>query len=291
MRRKNAIRMKEIISKNDLRPETLNKIEEFSLEKSFTEPILIWINTYNRPNELRSLLTDICDNKSNFDIKIFILDDCSKEDYTKMLQKFSGRLDITYHKMSYNYGKKLYWRMCNYVLNRIKLEGNQYKYFIKLDDDCRLISNFFLKCINIWKNINDNKKICLNFRLDTREGNPIWTGVVPRRYNFNGVTVYLSQWVDMDFFCEFSMFNALNFKITEQLSDRWKTKKESSSGVGRDISIRLNKTGYHLYLTTESLVQHDHHGSKMNPSERDKNPLITKPFTNFNYGMPKCLKK
>jgi hypothetical protein len=103
---------------------------------------------------------------------------------------------------------------------------------------------------------------------------------------FNDIPLYLAQWVDMDFFCTKDMFEALDYKIEEQNPARWMHRPTASSGVGRNISLRLAKEHLHLYLTTETLVIHDHHESKMNPLERDKNPLITKPITNPSYGMP-----
>lgn len=249
-----------------------------------SDTILIWINTYNRVDDLKLLLKDIVSNKSKFKLKVYIVDDASSDEYINMLHKFSGQLDIVYHKMSFNHGKTQYWRLCNYALDKIKLEHNQFKYFIKLDDDCRLVDNFFNKCINIWNTIDDPQKICLNFRLDSREGKPVWTGILPRLIHFGKVPVYLSQWVDMDFFCEAAMLRSLEFKIKPQLPLRWVKDLAASSGVGRDISVRLVRLKYHLYLTKESLVIHNHHDSKMNPEERGVNPLVTKINNNPLYG-------
>jgi glycosyltransferase involved in cell wall biosynthesis len=271
--------------------ESIRVLEEqkhlLPLQECLKSSIFVWINTYNRVKCLQNLLRDICDNQANFKIKVFIVDDFSTDNYTDMLRNFSGKLDIVYHKVSFNHGKKLYWMLCNYTLSKIKLEINNYRYFIKIDDDCRLVKDFFVKCVNIWESIIDRRKICLNFRLDTREGKSVWTGILPKLVTFNNIPLYLSQWVDMDFICDARMFKTLDFQITRQPEERWKYNRIASSGVGRDISVRLVNRGYHLYLTTESLVNHDHHDSKMNPEERGRNPLTTKPITNLGYGLPK----
>jgi len=283
-------RRSDIIKQNSIVPEPIDRnqfqIQKESREFYFQSPVLVWINTYNRPNELKSLLSDIYENRANFKIKVFIFDDGSQVDYSSALHRFAGKLEIVYHRMTTNHGKRLYWKLCNYALSVIKEEAPYHRYFVKIDDDCRLVKDFFLKCANIWESINDKKKICLNFRLDTREGRAVWTGFIPRTHRFDHISVYLSQWVDMDFFCEASMLEALNYQIREQFLRRWTFNKAASSGVGRDISIRLTKAGYRLYLTTETLVNHDHHDSKMNPEERGRNPLVTKPIINLKYGLP-----
>jgi hypothetical protein len=185
--------------------------------------------------------------------------------------------------MAENHGKASYWLLCTYAMNEIRNNPN-YDYYIKFDDDGRLEERFFERCINIWKAIRDSKKICLNFRLDSREGKRVWTNIRPIRRTFNGVDVYKSQWVDMDFFTTYTMFKRLDFFINPPDSKRLRNPL-SSSGCGRDLSLRLHRMGYHLYLTTESLVRHDDHQSMMNPKERARTPLTTKPFNNPLYGL------
>lgn len=244
--------------------------------------ILIWINTYNRPQALDNLLKDILKNKKKHKIKILLFDDASNIDYDSILQKYNGKLTILYQKMSFNHGKKNYWKLCTYAMSIIQKNKN-FDYYIKLDDDGRLTNNFFDKCINIWESINDNRKICLNFRLDSREGKPVWTGLKPIKLHFNNISLYRSQWVDMDFFCKYYFFELLNFHIRKPNTQRFKN-PYVSSGVGRDISIRLNKMGLNLYLTTQTLTIHKDHNSKMNPNERERTPLETKPITDPSYG-------
>jgi len=184
--------------------------------------------------------------------------------------------------MSSNHGKKQYWKLCSYVMSILQYNKN-FDYYIKLDDDGRLINNFFDKCAHIWESIKDRRKICLNFRLDDREGKPVWTGVKPLKVKFGDIAVYKSQWVDMDFCCPYRFFEALGFSLRRPKVHRWRN-PFTSSGTGRDISTRLHSLGYHLYLTTQTLVIHDGHDSKMNPHERERHPLKTKPITDPHYG-------
>lgn len=260
-----------------------NPIPFGSKKKGSNRSIFIWINTYNRPKDLYKLLNDITRSKKKHSLKILIVDDASDENYDNVLDKFSGKLNIEYHSMSVNHGKKNYWKLCTYAMGEIRKNLN-FDYYIKLDDDGRLVDNFFDRCINVWESIYDTKKICLNFRLDSREGKKVWTGVLPQKKYFGNISVYKSQWVDMDFFAPIQFFSALNFYIAKPAPQRWRN-PYISSGVGRDISTRLVARGLNLYLTTQTLVVHDEHNSMMNPGERNRHPLVTKPFTDPQYGV------
>ena len=259
------------------RKKALEKKLEHKEEKK--TKILVWINTYNRPNTLRRLLSDIVKSKENFVIKILIFDDASicERDYKWMINCFRDKLDIAYHKLFRNFGKKNYWKLCNLAMEKIK-NLEEYDYYVKLDDDLRLCDRFFYRCIKLWNKIGDEKKICLNFRLDDRCEGPVWTGVKPKIVNYGGTYFYKSQWVDMDFFVKKDFFDALYYRISDIHPSRWRKNKNNSSGVGRDISLRLNLRGYSLYLTTESLVFHCHEQSVMNSEERKINPLSTRNF-------------
>jgi hypothetical protein len=238
--------------------------------------ILIWINTFERPQELSVLLNDIHQSTHDFNIKILVMDDNSKVDYTESINRFSGKLNISFMKMTSNHGKKLYWRLCNTALSYIqKLESN-YKYFIKIDDDFRLVDNFFQRCINVWESIQDFRKIGLNFVVDDRLEKTNWSKFKPQLTQFSKIDVYKTQWIDMNFFCTRSLFQVLEYRIREQSPLRWAKNEKASSGVGRDITSRVLTQGYNLYMSTESLAIHDHHESKMNPEERRDNPLITR---------------
>jgi len=255
------------------------KYKEFYRINTYKKDILLWINTYNRPEMLDNLLHDIQLNQSNNTIDIYIFDDYSTCDYTNIISKYSCVLNIKYTKMTKRYGKHSYWELFSYAMSCFKKVQNEYKYFVKLDDDLRLTNNFFDKCINIWNDINDDKKICLNFRLDDRENKPCWTGFQPiLTQTKTNMKIYKTQWVDCDFFCTVSFFRALNFMIPPIHKSRWVKNPNASSGVGRIMSIILSKCGS-LYQTFESLVLHDHHISYMNKLERETNLLITIKFS------------
>ena len=286
-------KIKSILKKNTDRHGT-NKVYDNIMKRqerlsSRDEPIMnkkicVWINTYDRPDELDALLSDIVRDKEDFKIKVFIFNDCSKKDYTGVIKKYEQALDMFYTRETSNHGKKKYWKLCSKAIRKICSGDEKFDYFIKVDDDGRLVDRFIRKVINVWESIKDNKKLTLNFRVDSREGKKVWTNFKPRLMKGNKYPIYLSQWVDMDFICEKEMFARLGYRLRSQPERRWAYNPSRSSGTGEDISQRLVSSGFRLYMTTETLVIHDDHESIMNPEERKKNPLLTKK-PNMEYGL------
>jgi len=244
--------------------------------------IHVIITTYNRPGMLKNLLNDIFEYARGYDLSIDITDDGSSENYEltdifiqceseKKSKIFSY---IKYYKNNKNQGKEGYWITVNSIFDRTRQINADY-YFM-LPDDVRLKNDFFKKDIGIYDAINDAKKICLNLLLDkSREGKICWTGITPHKKKFGNIEVYITGWNDLCFITKKDFFKALDFKIRPISSERWNENTMLSSGVGRQISIRLYNFGYRFYQVTETLIEHGTHISKMNPAARKKIPIIT----------------
>jgi len=80
--------------------------------------------------------------------------------------------------------------------------------------------------------------------------------------------------VDCGFFCNFETLRKLNFTMYE--TPIYTTQPNRSSGVGQQLTTRLNKAGVKIYLPTKSMAFHGAHESMMHKQERIKNPLISK---------------
>jgi len=167
-----------------------------------------------------------------------------------------------------HYGKQRYWRTVNLLFNERILSD----YYIMLPDDFLPAKDMVEKSLEIWSEIQDKKKICLNLIAD-RIGQACWTGLKPVDKGF----VYKTGWVDMCFLCTEEFFDFI--LPIEPPGINWRTYPTMSSGVGRDISIRLAKNKYGLYQVKESLVtmQEEHCISKM--KENDNNRYCINPIT------------
>jgi hypothetical protein len=129
--------------------------------------------------------------------------------------------------------------------------------------------NFILDVTNLYENLNDHKKISLEFRTDVRTKRPNWSNFTP-----NIIDNYIqTQWVELDFIAEKKFFEVLDFKINPISENRWNKDPNLSSGVGYQLTKRLNDLGYTMYHTKVSLVKHGFEKSKMNINERMVNDL------------------
>jgi hypothetical protein len=116
----NPIRAKSLLTNHNQKNQKEFVLPQHRLEELKKSSILVWINTYNRAEDLRSLLDDIIKCKADFKIKILLVDDCSSVDYVPMLKEVGKSLDIEYYKLQTNHGKKKYWLLCNTALGIIK---------------------------------------------------------------------------------------------------------------------------------------------------------------------------
>jgi len=224
----------------------------------------IVISTFNRPQMLSELLKNIEIEKKDYKVLVLIFDDNSSEKYD--LSQFKVK-KIT---MNPNMGKKKYYVLINATFSYIKNINS--KYFIYLPDDIKLVNNFFDEIKSIYESINHPKKICLSILTDDRVNRVNWT-------NFKSVDYgeyYQTQWNDLCFIAEKNFFEVLKYRINKIDESRWVKTPNLSSGVGQQISIRLNKNGYNMYHTKKSMVHHGSHESKMNKLERTKVSLLTK---------------
>jgi len=221
------------------------------------------ITTYNRPKMLSNLLDNIEKEKKNYNILILVFDDGSTEKYTinnKNVKKIS---------LFPNNGKKKYYKVFNTTFNLIKKIDSEY--FIYLPDDITLINNFFDRSKDTFNSIADPNKICLSLLTDGRVNRTNWVNFKTQDMGF----YYRTQWNDLCFISKRNFFESLNYKIDEIPLSRWDRNPNLSSGVGQQISLRLNERGYGMYHTKESFVIHGSHESKMNYHERLNTNLTT----------------
>jgi len=222
--------------------------------------INLLITTFNRPDLLGNLLLQISQQQPRKTV-IHIHNDGSTMNYFDVINKYKGKLDIRYFFHDH-YGKKRYWALINKVFkNRAKA-----KYYIMLPDDDILEDNFFSRVINKWEGITSSLKICMMPSINKeRKWENSWTGVIPKKEG----KVYNSGFVDMRFICESDFFNQVGVLETID-SIRWRDNDKVSSGVGAQISLKLNTEGWYMYISEEDLTYQIPHKSEMNPNITDR---------------------
>lgn len=223
----------------------------------------VLITTYNRPEMIYKLLDDIDRNKKNYKILVAVFDDGSTEKLDL------SKRDVIKIGMYPNMGKKKYYVTYNATFSFVKNINS--KYFIYLPDDISIVDNFFDESKRLYESITSPKKICLSILTDDRVNKSHWGHKNPKDL---GETLQ-TQWNDLCFICEKTFFELLDYRVNKISEKRWVNNPHISSGVGHQITQRLNGSDKFLYHVKNSLVYHGTHESKMNKDEREKNNLIT----------------
>lgn len=237
--------------------------------------IKILITTYNRPKMLVDLLKNLKQQTNEHELSLLIVNDCSTLNYKPVLKYLKtawfNRYD--YFITEKNYGKRDYWQLINFAYHQ--LQSEQFDFIVQLPDDVLVVDDFFDKAIHAFKIIPDANKSCLNILNDySRNGKSFWTNSKVVHHNFNGIGILNTGWVDMCYISTKNYLELLNFKINP-VNYKWSDNKKLSSGVGRQISMRLVSSGNSIYQVNKSLVIHDDHPSVMHPEHRTEVPLIT----------------
>lgn len=224
---------------------------------------------------LLRLLRDINDFKNSNQVSIHIFNDASEKDYkpcTDFLeQQFTGR--YTYTRFAVNHGREQYWKLISTAF--AALRNKKFDYLIQLPDDVFLVPGFFDRAVSYYELINDRNKICLNLLFDLeRKGKQSWTSIVPSPVQFGNVMFYNTGWIDLCYIATPQLLRALRYAV-DPVPEQWFLNKNHSSGVGRQISIRLYMQGYRMYQVNNSLVVHGDHPSQMHPQTREHHPLRT----------------
>lgn len=210
------------------------------------------IPSYNRFEKAKNLVNQIKTFKQN-SLIIFLNDGSDDKRYVE-LKNYDN---IIYLENETNGGKQGYWKTVNKIFS--ELSKYKFKHCCMLNDDFVLIDNFD----NIINSLKNNEDV---IRLFTPKSIP------GKNWNFE-------SWVDGAFCAPYSFFQKLNFELFPITN----FKNIVSSGVGLQMTKRLNALGIKV-KNFGSLVHHNgNDDSKMHPKIRENDPLIGKMYTDLSY--------
>lgn len=230
--------------------------------------ITIIINTYNRPEHFRELNKDILTWSSGYNITLLVFfDGC--DPYPILSNDNVNSHAFNYHK---NHGKDLYYKLIQSNFEQATIHNADF--IFKIDDDMRLIPQFFERSIIAWQSIKDINLLTLNLLRDERE--EMWGSRIQGYNNY----VRNSDWVDLNFMCAPRLCEIITSGFLRPRPPHIK-----SSGVARQITRRIrgivleeDYTGVvrvhetprvgTMYQVNQSYLYHKGKESKMNP-DRD----------------------
>ena len=220
--------------------------------------VLVAITSYNREESLIRLITRMYQQNPLPDVVIF--DDCSDYNLERLADTRVKIVRNPEHR-----GKAGFWKTYNDIFAYCK--EHDYDYYIILPDDVEPCPDFIEKAIDAYKNCGG---ICISPLLTNRSlapGISRWgRKPIERKDGY-----YLTHYFDCCTVCRRDFFEALNWMLVPIVpsADPYK-----SSGVGRQITMRLQEKGKkmcHVERTLLSLVDTE---SVMNALERKRHPMV-----------------
>ena len=219
--------------------------------------VLVAITSYNRNYSLMLLVEQLLD-EPNVDIVIF--DDKSDKPLT------IGNKRVTKLTNPEHRGKAGFWKTYNDIFAYCK--EHDYDYYIILPDDVEPCPEFVKECIAAYENAG--RPICISPLLTNRSlapGISRWgRKPIERKDGY-----YLTHYFDCCTVCRRDFFEALHWLLAPIAPH---PDPHRSSGVGRQVTIRLQEQGKrmcHVERTLLTIVPSD---SQMNPEERKRHPMV-----------------
>jgi len=209
--------------------------------------IKAFITSYDR----EGMLTKLVNHLNSFGIIPTIKDDGSE--YEPSLPQYFRHE----HR-----GKDGYWQTWNEMLK--DCEASDAELFLFMPDDFQVLNVNRMIATHGWFK---KEPYIYNLINDGREWE--WINILPVQIS---EATSRTGFTDCGFFCNREALNKIGFYMDEIDPDRWKGK---SSGVGHQLTKRLHKARVSIYKPINSLAYHGDHESKMHPTERLNNPLIS----------------
>ncbi|GJD12814.1 hypothetical protein Gasu2_68830 [Galdieria sulphuraria] len=194
----------------------------------------------------------------------------------QVLKTLKGTFDWQIWISKRHFGKHEHWKMVRRAFETLK--GVHSTFYVFLQDDMRICSQFLSRAQKFWLVIEDTYKMTLSLHCDSNRVNYSgWTTLSSRQMDN---IVVLSGWVESsNFLCERRFLEWINFSVPTVNPSRWYRRKYASSGVGETLSNLLHREGYNMYRTSYSLLYHTRaHESKMHPVIRKEEILETYAF-------------
>lgn len=193
-----------------------------------------------------------------------LIDEVKMHDYIVFDDGSKFKLDQNFIQFPHG-GRSMFWKIWDSALKSLK--GNDHDIFLFIQSDFKNVD--FDQILTLHKRFgrhayvvhlsNDGRTVC-------------WTGVAPKRID---ETISKVGFCDCSFFCNKKTLDKLGY-FMRPINPNYFKNKAASSGVGSQISHRMLAAAINIYLPDKSVAYHGNHPSLMHPTERKKNPLISK---------------
>ena len=224
--------------------------------------VRVSIATCNRPDLLLELLHDLDREAGWVSLEVAIYEDPTTANYDAA-RAFCRQRGWTWYRFPGRLGVRDHYKLVSRELYDTK--RSKADWFLFLPDDIRLNRHAIARAITIWHRLDDPATLTL-WRLRAHEGQTNWTGKHAVQHAHASEIFH----VDGLYLCRRPTLELLGYGLADP-----RPTPGRSSGVGRRISLTLDRAGARMYRVDKSLVTVNDHGrSVMNPAERRKHPAI-----------------
>lgn len=175
------------------------------------------------------------------------------------------KLTENFHQFKHG-GKPKFWRMWDYALRMLKTDKSDIYIFMPSDisgldlPQIMKLHSQFSRTPYAYNLINDGRTNC-------------WNTIKQVKIDANSMRV---GFTDCGFFCNKSLLNKIGYFVREINPARFEHNAAISSGVGQQLTQRMNKAKCFMYMPIHSLVYHGDHESLMHTEHRKTTPLISR---------------
>jgi hypothetical protein len=233
--------------------------------------LLIVVMTYDRPNACSTLMTRLAQaidqGRRRENTALLVLHDACTRDYSEV-RKQAGSLAQTHLWLDarQRLGKVQFWR--SYQTALLVAQRWRPARTLFLHDDVDFGADLLDEAEAIWQATSDDaaRRVLYLFSSSKDEEQGRWIKFARRDLPEKGCR--LTNWFDLQaFMVDLEFFELLGFRMVPIHSNRWKRKPSTSSGVGRQLTLRLRGRAS-VYQAWPPLVSHGAEPSIANPEAR-----------------------
>lgn len=257
---------------------------------AFESKFLVVITTCGRSRPLRTLLDRLRDSivgaGYQTDFSFLVIEDASQEDYEHVRRHVFDQFQqpCQWLRSRERMGKRGYFRIYQAAFSYIKQSRAERILFLQddvdFDGDLVLRANLLFSQIKS-QDIDSPLPLLLNlFSSSDDEPDGRWVKFSRRQHPV--LPLRQTQWFDLNgYLVERRVLELLRFRVTPISESRWEKDSSLSSGVGRQLTQRLNRRA-EIFQCFPPLIFHGREPSVMNSEARRERSLD-------NYHLRDCL--
>lgn len=238
--------------------------------------LMVVLTTYNRPHAAAKVLGRLGKALRALGLEertaVLVLHDACHSDYTaaRLLAEAAASRCLWLDAQQ-RLGKVGFWKVHQTAL--FVARSWRPRRALYLQDDIDFDPDFLMRADKIWRATAHDplRRVLHLFSSNDDEERGRWVHFT--RSELPGVGCRLTSWFDLSaFLVDRTFFEMLDYRMIPIHPNRWKRKPEVSSGVGRQLTLRLFRRA-HVYQAWPPLVRHGSQPSLMNPEARVLRPM------------------